>query len=66
MIINFANAINKQTPSGVNGMTVSLVESDSALPVPVKVQNADIDTETFTVEEKQTLDAFIALIKSKL
>lgn len=66
MTINFSDMKLKQLPNVNLGMTVTLTEADSTISAPTELKEASIDTSSFTNEEKQLMDDFIALLKSKI
>lgn len=66
MTINFTDLKIKATPAGNQGMTVSLAESDPTIVNPTEQENVLIDVTKLNSAEKATVNAFIALMKSKL
>jgi len=66
MIINAIQIVIKQSPAGTQGMSVSLSEFNPNILPPSQQTSANIDTSTFNQNETNTLNAFIALINSKM
>ena len=66
MTIQFTDLKIKATPAGEQGLNVSLVENDPTITNPTQQSSAYIDTTTLTAPQKAVVDAFIALMKSKL
>lgn len=66
MTIQFTDLLIKTAPAGNQGLTVSLVENNPAIVNPTEQQSATINTANLNPGERATVDAFIALLKSKL
>ena len=66
MIINAIQIVIKQSPAGTQGMSVSLSEFNPNILPPSQQTSTNIDTSTFNQNETNTLNAFIALINSKM
>lgn len=66
MTINFTETKLKQLPNGNQGMSVALAENDNSIVNPVDQKQVSINTANLTQEETATVNAFIALCKSKI